>query len=59
MRVTVAPFVPVRSRAVKWMFAGAGAPLPADGVEVLNMRTDTAGQVVAALLGEGTPEAAS
>jgi hypothetical protein len=44
-------------RAVKWMFAGAGAPLPAEGVEVLNMRTDTADQVLAALLGEGTPEA--
>lgn len=44
-------------RAVKWMFAGAGTPLPADGVEVLNMRTDTADQVVAALLGEAPPEA--
>ena len=47
-------------RAVKWMFAGAGTPLPADGVEVLNMRTDTADAVMAGLLGEpnATPEAA-
>lgn len=37
-------------RAVKWMFSGAGTPLPAQGVEVLNMRTDTAEQVVSALL---------
>ncbi len=44
-------------RAVKWMFSGAGTPLPAEGVEVLNMRTDTAEQVVAALLGETPPEA--
>ena len=40
-------------RAVRWMFAGAGAPLPETGVEVLNMRTDTAEQVLAALLKEG------
>lgn len=45
-------------RAVKWMFAGAGSPLPADGVEVLNMRTDTADQVIAALLAGDSPEAA-
>jgi hypothetical protein len=44
-------------RAVKWMFSGAGAPLPAEGVEILNMRTDTPEQVVAALLGEPPPEA--
>jgi hypothetical protein len=35
------------------MFAGAGAPLPETGVEVLNMRTDTAEQVLAGLLKEG------
>jgi hypothetical protein len=44
-------------RAVKWLFAGAGAPLPAEGIEVLNMRTDTADQIVAALLSETPPEA--
>jgi len=37
-------------RAVKWLFAAAGAPLP-EGVEVLNMRVESAGTVVDALLG--------
>jgi hypothetical protein len=37
-------------RAVKWMFNGAGAPLPADGVEVFNMRTDPPETVTAGLL---------
>jgi hypothetical protein len=49
-------------RAVKWLFSAAGTPLPADGVEVLNMRTETAETVLAGLLGEPaptTPEAAS
>ena len=36
-------------RAVKWLFAAAHAPLPADGTEVLNMRTQTAEEIVAAL----------
>lgn len=36
-------------RAVKWLFHAAGTPLPEEGVRVLNMRTDTAEQVVAAL----------
>ena len=40
-------------RAVKWLFAAAGAPLAAAGVEVLNMRVQTAEQVVAAVLGPG------
>jgi hypothetical protein len=40
-------------RAVKWLFAAAGTPLPADGVEVLNMRVQSADQVVAAVLGPG------
>lgn len=43
-------------RAVKWLFSAAGAPLPADGVEVLNMRTDTADNIVPALLGEAAPQ---
>lgn len=40
-------------RAVKWLFHGAGTPLPAEGVEVLNMRTDTAEAVCSKLLGGG------
>ena len=38
-------------RAVKWLFNAANAPLPDDGVEVCNMRTATAEQVVQMLLG--------
>jgi hypothetical protein len=37
-------------RAVKWLFSGAGAPLPKDGVEIRNMRVETAEEVGAALL---------
>ncbi len=45
-------------RAVRWMFSGAGKPLPDDGVEVLNMRTDTADDVLAALFAAApAPEA--
>src|SRR5207253_250440 len=40
-------------RAVKWLFSAAGAPLPAEGVEILNMRTETADTVVQAVLGPG------
>jgi len=36
-------------RAVKWLFAAAQAPLALDAAEVLNMRTQTAEEVVAAL----------
>lgn len=45
-------------RAVKWLFHAAGTPLPEEGVRVLNMRTDTAAQVVAALPGVTTEEGA-
>ena len=38
-------------RAVRWLFARAGAPLPADGVEILNLRTATADELIAGLLG--------
>ena len=38
-------------RAVKWLFSAAGAPLPDDGVEILNMRVETGDNVAAALLG--------
>ena len=37
-------------RAVKWLFAAAKAPLSPDGAEVLNMRAQTADEVVTALL---------
>jgi hypothetical protein len=32
-------------RAVKWLFAAAGAPLPKEGTEVLNMRVQNAEEV--------------
>jgi hypothetical protein len=44
-------------RAVQGLFALADAPLPRQGVQILNMRTDAAEAVLAALL--TTPEAAS
>ena len=37
-------------RAVRWLFNAAGAPLPEAGVDIANMRTDTAEQVVQALI---------
>lgn len=37
-------------RAVKWLFAAAQAPLPADATEVLNMRAQAAADIGAALL---------
>lgn len=40
-------------RAVKWLFSAAGSPLPAEGVEVLNMRTEPAEKVAFAILGDG------
>ena len=36
-------------RAVKWLFASARAPLPADATEILNMRIQSAEEVAAAL----------
>ena len=40
-------------RAVKWLFHAAGAPLPDQGVDVVNMRTEPAESVVTAVLGPG------
>jgi hypothetical protein len=40
-------------RAVKWLFHGAGAPLPKDGVEILNMRTESADEICGRLLPGG------
>ena len=37
-------------RAVKWLFHAAGTPLPDEGIEVLNMREDSAEDVVKELL---------
>ena len=37
-------------RAVQWLFSAAGAPLPKEGIEILNMRTQTAEQVCDKLL---------
>ncbi|MDA1093443.1 MAG: hypothetical protein O3A25_09295 [Acidobacteria bacterium] len=37
-------------RAVKWLFHAAGTPLPDAGVTVLNMREDSADDVVKELL---------
>lgn len=38
-------------RAVRWLFASAGAPLPEQTVRVWNMRVEPADVVVSALLG--------
>lgn len=46
-------------RAVRWLFHAAGAPLPAEGVEVLNMREHSAEQVVQCLLHGRPIEAAA
>jgi len=45
-RIKIAACYP---RAVKWLFASAKAPLPADGSEVINMRTQPPEEVIAAL----------
>ncbi|HYE31571.1 MAG TPA: hypothetical protein VEH27_09090 [Methylomirabilota bacterium] len=37
-------------RAVKWLFAAAGAPLNIEAAEVLNMRTQPAAEVIEALM---------
>jgi len=41
-------------RAVKWLFHAGGAPLPETGIEVLNMRDQSAGEIVPLLL-NGAP----
>jgi Pyruvate/2-oxoacid:ferredoxin oxidoreductase delta subunit len=37
-------------RAVRWLFAAAGAPLAAEGVEFFNLRTQTADEILAGLV---------
>ena len=38
-------------RAVRWLFSAADTPLPETGVQICNMRVDTAESVLQALLG--------
>lgn len=42
-------------RAVKWLFSAAGAPLPEGRVHVLNMRTQSAGEITGQLLAPPRP----
>ncbi len=43
-------------RAVRWLFHAAQAPLPAERVEIFNMRTDAAAETIEGLLdGSGAP----
>jgi hypothetical protein len=39
-------------RAVRWLFAGADAPLAQERVEILNMRTESAESIVARLVAD-------
>jgi hypothetical protein len=41
---------------VKWLFASADAPLPEQGIEILNMRTESADGIAAALAGAAAKE---
>lgn len=43
-------------RAVRWLFAAGGAPLPAEGIEIRNMRVESADAVSAALLASAPEE---
>ena len=43
-------------RAVKWLFSAAGATLPEEGMEVLNMREESAETVCEKLLGQETSD---
>jgi hypothetical protein len=40
-------------RAVRWLFSAADTPLPETGVQICNMRVDTAETVLESLLGTG------
>lgn len=44
-------------RAVKWLFSSAGAPLPEQGIQILNMRTEPAATIAAAMAAPGDVEA--
>jgi hypothetical protein len=43
-------------RAVTWLFASAGAPLPDQGIQILNMRTESAAAIASALTASGEVE---
>ncbi len=43
-------------RAVRWLFHAGGAPLPASGVEVLNMRAQGVEDIISRLLAEVAPQ---
>ena len=40
-------------RAVTWLFSSAGAPLPAEGIRILNMRTEPADEIASAVTAPG------
>jgi hypothetical protein len=42
-------------RAVRWLFASAGAPLPEQNVRIWNMRLETAEDIVTGMLAGGQP----
>jgi Pyruvate/2-oxoacid:ferredoxin oxidoreductase delta subunit len=44
-------------RAVRWLFGAAGAPLPSEGVEIVNMRAEPADAAVERLVPGGSAEA--
>ncbi|HEX3869915.1 MAG TPA: hypothetical protein VHV77_05745 [Pirellulales bacterium] len=47
-------------RAVKWLFHAAGSPLPAEGLTIANMRTETPDEVLKQLaVPQASPEALS
>jgi hypothetical protein len=43
-------------RAVKWLFASAGVPLPEQGIQILNMRTESAAAIASAIAAPGAIE---
>lgn len=46
-------------RAVRWLFAAGGAKLADEGVEVLNMRTESPEDVCSRILGDGVADSPS
>lgn len=46
-------------RAVRWLFAAADAKLPEQGVQIVNMRTETADAVTDALLADSASKEAA
>jgi hypothetical protein len=42
-------------RAVRWLFSAAGVSLPGEGVQILNMRVESAASVAEALLAPPIP----